>query len=323
MNDLREIGFYTLSDKRAAAASEKTPLHRCELILTGRCSFNCAYCRGIGGPNLPLDEAKNVVDLWADEGLVNIRFSGGEPTIYPHLPELVSYTADRNVKRIAISTNGASSVRRYQELVDAGVTDFSVSLDACCAAEGDQMAGGRKGAFNRVVENIKRLSERVYVTVGVVLTPDNKSRAEDIIQFADTLGVSDIRVIPAAQDGQSLPTLNLEQRLLNKHPILRYRTNNLRNGRSVRGIEDCDVSSCGLVLDDMAVMGGWHYPCIIYLRESGDPIGRVGPNMRKERAQWYRRHNSRTDPICRMNCLDVCRDYNCKHAKARMCDSPT
>jgi hypothetical protein len=60
----------------------------------------------------------------------------------------------------------------------------------------------------------------------------------------------------------------------------------------------------------MAVMGKLHYPCIIYLRESGQPIGTVGPKMRHERERWSRTRDTHHDPICRRNCLDVCVAYN-------------
>jgi hypothetical protein len=68
------------------------------------------------------------------------------------------------------------------------------------------------------------------------------------------------------------------------------------------------------VLDDMAVMGGMHYPCIIYMREGGDPIGKAGTcHVREERAEWSRTHAVQLDPICDRNCLDVCVDYNNRH----------
>lgn len=80
--------------------------------------------------------------------------------------------------------------------------------------------------------------------------------------------------------------------------------------RPVRGLRPGDPRSCALVLDDMAIMGERHYPCIIYLREDGKSIGKVGPKMRKERGRWFREHDSYSDPICQRNCLDVCVDYN-------------
>jgi len=78
----------------------------------------------------------------------------------------------------------------------------------------------------------------------------------------------------------------------------------------VRGLCGNDSDRCGLVLDDMAVMGDSHYPCIIYMREGGEPIGKVDGNVRLDRERWSREHNTHQDPICSTNCLDVCADYN-------------
>ena len=48
------------------------------------------------------------------------------------------------------------------------------------------------------------------------------------------------------------------------------------------------------------------------MREKGKEIGEMTPDFRKERVEWYMKHNSFLDKICRNNCLDVCRDYNNK-----------
>lgn len=309
-SDLKKIGFYTLSDERAKNSSVSSPLWRAELILTGRCNFKCPYCRTVGGNDMPLEQAKATVNLWCDQGLKNVRFSGGEPTMYAGLIDLVMICKERGVERIAVSTNGASSMHLYYALLDAGVNDLSISLDACCAEDGDRMAGGHvRGAWDRVVHAIEVLSKQTYVTVGVVLTQDNKGEAEKIIEFADGLGVSDIRVIPAAQEGTKLPKLNVRPEILDKYPILKYRAANLAADVPVRGLNANSSGKCGLVLDDVAVMGDKHYPCIIYLREDGAPIGDVGPNMREERLEWYKNHDSFKDVICSKNCLDVCQDY--------------
>lgn len=54
---------------------------RCEMILTDRCNFNCPYCRGLREDiqgDMPMEVAERTIDLWAADGLRNIRFSGGE-----------------------------------------------------------------------------------------------------------------------------------------------------------------------------------------------------------------------------------------------------
>lgn len=312
---LEDIGFYTLSDARAASATQYSPLQRCELILTSSCNFRCGYCKPVPAPTLTAEQAKATVKLWLQHDLRHVRFSGGEPTLVPYLAELVSLCAAADsVERIAVSSNGSASWSRYEELLQAGVDDFSISLDAATAEIGDKMAGGPsgplRGAWERVVDNIRRLAERVYVTVGVVLTDDNAAEVGGIIDLAHALGVADIRVIPAAQQGDSMAPITISEEVLKKHPILRYRINRLQAGQPVRGMCEGDSRRCRLVLDDMAVMGDSHYPCIIYLREGGQPIGKVGKGMRHARGEWSREHDTFEDAICRKNCLDVCVAYN-------------
>lgn len=262
---------------------------------------------------MPFLQAKEILSSWAEGKLVNVRFSGGEPTLYTALPQLCDLAKTLGMKRIAVSTNGSADSALYDDLIGCGVNDFSISLDACCAEKGDKLAGNKKGAFDLVVKNIKRLAEKVYTTVGIVLTEENIASANDIIKFADSLSVSDIRIIPAAQEASALSDVQVDSSLLNKYPILRYRIKNMQGARTVRGLKETDSKSCGLVFDDMAVNQGFHFPCIIYMREGGLPIGRAAgtqEEIRAARAAWFWEHNTHEDPICKENCLDVCIDYN-------------
>lgn len=312
---LEDIGFYTLSDHRVKNTSGTSPLWRCELLITSNCNFKCPYCRGTNkDANITFKQAKNIVDIWAKEGLKNIRFSGGEPTTVTWLPELIAYTKTKpSIEKIAISTNGSASLNYYLDLVNRGVNDFSISLDACCSSYADKMSG-KKGFFNIISTNIKELSKLVYVTVGCVFNENNVDMFLETVKYAHDLGVSDIRIISSAQYNQMIPTLlKIPNYILNSHPILKYRVMNYINNRNVRGIKECDNHKCPLILDDMAVRGQYHYPCIIKMREGCNPIGKIDKNLRKDRLKYYKKLNAFKDSICQKNCLDVCIDYNNKY----------
>jgi molybdenum cofactor biosynthesis enzyme MoaA len=316
---LEDIGFYTLSDKRAMTASHKSALSRCELILTDRCNFNCTYCRGLKPSykgDMILSTAYNTINYWLNNGLKNIRFSGGEPTLYPYLKDLIKICKAGGCEHIAISTNGSASLDYYSELIEYGVNDFSISLDSGCCSIGEKMAGGIPKSWDKACIAIEALSSITYVTVGMVFTEDNYNESINAIKFVDSLQPHDIRIIPAAQYDKALNVLSgLSPELLQKYPILNYRIKNIKSGRHVRGIKSSDTKKCHLVLDDMAVVSNKHYPCIIYLREQGNCIGDITENFRIERAAWHANHNSFSDDICRNNCLDVCIDYNNKKEK--------
>jgi MoaA/NifB/PqqE/SkfB family radical SAM enzyme len=311
---LEDIGFYTLSDARAENASHESRMMRGEVLLTDDCNFNCPYCRGIRSDcagSMAIDKAKAVIDFWAEDRLKNIRFSGGEPTMYPGIHIVIRHARRRGVERIALSTNGTAPTDLYMQLIDDGVNDFSVSLDACCAGDAQKMAGTKAAHWERIRDNIREISARTYLTVGVVLTEHNEADAKKIVDLALELGAHDVRVIPAAQYKRGLQGAK-HLFSTGDHKILDYRLANIEKGRDLRGLGELDFRRCPLVLDDSAVAGDFHFPCIIYLREGGDPIGRVSGNMRQERLEWFQRTNTYENPICRGNCLDVCVDYNNK-----------
>ena len=73
-DDLKNIGFYSLSDERCLNTSETSQMKRCELIITEYCNFKCPYCRGLKDwvygdrklKMLSLEEIKKIVDLWCE-----------------------------------------------------------------------------------------------------------------------------------------------------------------------------------------------------------------------------------------------------------------
>ena len=317
---LEDIGFYTLNDERACNASWDSQMQRCEMILTDKCNFNCAYCRGPRSEwkgSLDENMAMRTLAIWVKDGLKNVRFSGGEPLLYPKLTDLVTMADFCGVEMIAVSSNGSFPFDKYWNLAQAGVNDFSISLDACCSSGCDTMSG-REGSFETIVSNIRMLSKICYVSVGVVLNDKNSREAAKTIAFASSLGADDIRIISAAQDNDALFRIQkqlegLSEELLAKHPILRYRVRNILDSkRNVRGITDSDCHKCHLMKDDSVVAGGYHFPCVIHMREHGEPIGKVDWNMREDRRKFFELHDTHLDPICKANCLDVCIDHNNK-----------
>lgn len=319
MSKLEDIGFYTLSEDRVKNVTADTPMWRCELIITDKCNFKCPYCRGLRKDcqeTMPLKKVKRILDLWSKNGLKNIRFSGGEPTLHKDLPEIISYAKSKEINRIAISTNGSHDLEYYEKLCKLGVNDFSISLDACCSSFGKKMCGGIDGMWEKVVENIKSISKLSYVTLGLVFTEDTVKTAKDVIEFAHRLHVDDIRIISSAQYNKVSDRIkSIDKEILDTHPILKYRVNNYLKGRNVRGITSKDSKRCGLVLDDSCIAGNYHFPCVIYMREGGNPIGKINSHMRNDRVKWFKKHNTHKNPICKDNCLDVCIDYNNKYRK--------
>lgn len=113
------------------------------LSLTDRCNFRCRYCmpdKPVWLPRQELlsdDELLQLVGLFVDQGITQLRLTGGEPLLRANLERLVARLSGlrkRGLERISLTSNGALLAERAQALVAAGVDDINISLDALDAA---------------------------------------------------------------------------------------------------------------------------------------------------------------------------------------------
>ena len=313
--ELSCLNWTTLSDERAAAVQPNKEIRRAALIVTGRCNFACPYCKTLGGdraPSMDKEAALALLDSLIRQGLKDLRISGGEPTTISWLPELVARAVKAGVA-VAVSTNGYARWAVYEALVEAGMTECSLSLDTLDPVEADRLAGGRKDVLSRVTTTIQTLASRgVRVYVGMTCCESSATGAgmKATVAKAADMGVTDVKIMPPVQEGDTLGTEWLTEALAERFPFLAWRARNFKSGCGVRGMKSSDCSKCALVLDDVTVAGGKHYPCNVYFREGGKAIGEVGAGMLEERAAWYETHNSLEDPICSRMCMDLLRTYN-------------
>ena len=91
--------------------------HTCVGIieLTDICNLECPVCFADVSPTFMFPKAlvKEMIDEYVRiEGEPEVlQFSGGEPTLYPDLDELVAYALDAGVKYVTINTNGIRLAR--------------------------------------------------------------------------------------------------------------------------------------------------------------------------------------------------------------------
>src|SRR5215510_9100775 len=107
------------------------------ISLTDRCNFRCVYCMPAIGMKfqprdelLTDDELLRLVGLFARVGFTKIRLTGGEPTIRPHLVDLVrSMKSFAGIQELSMTTNALLLSRIADEIKDAGLDRINVSLD--------------------------------------------------------------------------------------------------------------------------------------------------------------------------------------------------
>lgn len=107
--------FRPVPDAYSDGLPEMQTQHTCILLedVTDHCNLRCPTCFADSAPNLsavaPLQEVLASVDtrLSRENGRIDVlMLSGGEPTLYPWLEELLAELAARPVVRVLVNTNG-------------------------------------------------------------------------------------------------------------------------------------------------------------------------------------------------------------------------
>jgi len=162
--------------------------------ITDACNLNCLHCYESAGAKgqdeLTTDEAIRGIDILADEGVLILAFSGGEPTIRPDILQLVKHASDRGLFT-AVATNAVTFAlrKRVKEFKIAGLKFAQVSLDGLNPRTHDSFRGV-PGAFAKTVQGIKNcVAEGLFVEIATTATRYNISEVSGLIDFAAELGV--------------------------------------------------------------------------------------------------------------------------------------
>ncbi len=100
------------------------------LQITRKCNQNCRFCSNPPTQkNRSLAFFKKMVNYYAKNKYDGIVFSGGEPTLYPQLPHLITHALDKGL-HCRVITNGQkiADPGYLRELADAGLKHICLSV---------------------------------------------------------------------------------------------------------------------------------------------------------------------------------------------------
>lgn len=130
-----------------------------QINLLNKCTSRCVYCRKYEWPNVSIDftRLKEVLQyLKHNEGLQTVVFSGGDPLLYEHLVELLSFCKNLGLKVSLITTLLTGNMEKLNAI--ATYADrISVSMDAKNAEDYMKLRG--VNGFDLAVKNIKYVND--------------------------------------------------------------------------------------------------------------------------------------------------------------------
>lgn len=130
------------------------------ISVTDRCNFRCVYCMPPEGlvwqPHssiMSYEEIAEVVRVAAEQGVKQIRLTGGEPLVRADLPVLVRMLAEiPGIEDISLTTNATLLERFADKLAQAGLKRVNISLDTLDAGKFAKITRG--GSLERAFRGI-------------------------------------------------------------------------------------------------------------------------------------------------------------------------
>lgn len=181
------------------------PTRKVEINLGYACNAKCPFCyyydsviTRTNEETLTTDEAKAQLRVARKHGMTEIEFTGGEVTLRPDLPELISYAKrDLGFKVVAMISNGIKlvSLRYVTMLAESGLDDILFSLHGGDAETHDNITKVPQ-SFRRLVQGIDNSqSLGLRVRTNTVVCKSNYDRLDALFDLLLEKRVDNINLV--------------------------------------------------------------------------------------------------------------------------------
>ncbi len=161
--------------------------------ITRSCPLACRHCRAAAtaGPypgELSTEECRRVIDSIAAFCRPTLILTGGEPMLRPDLYEIAAYAAQQKMRVVMATCGTLLNEAAAGQLVAAGVTALSFSLDGSTAAAHDAFRGSR-GAFEKVLAAVAAAKTvTLPFQINTTITRENLDDLPAVLELAVKLG---------------------------------------------------------------------------------------------------------------------------------------
>ena len=193
--------------------------------LTHRCPLRCAYCSNplaldASSGEMATGNWRSVLDQAADMGVLQVHFSGGEPTARKDLPDLVAHASGRGLYVNLITSGVLLTEEMVGALAKAGLAHVQLGFQDTDAVRGEWMSGYDGGHAKKLAAAKLIRAADLALTVNIVVHRHNAGRVPDMIDMAVALEAHRVEIANVQYYGWGLhnrtslmPTLEQLERM--------------------------------------------------------------------------------------------------------------
>jgi pyrroloquinoline quinone biosynthesis protein E len=177
--------------------------------LTHRCPLQCPYCSNpveLERAGVELDTAswRRVLDEATALGVLQVHFSGGEPTARRDLVDLVRHAAELGQYSNLITSGVLLDQAKLDALVGAGLDHLQLSIQDSRNDNADRIGGHRNGHARKMRLAAMVTAAGLPLTINAVVHRQNLDHLGEIIDLAVDLGAQRLEVAHVQYYGWAL-----------------------------------------------------------------------------------------------------------------------
>lgn len=318
-------------------------LHRVTVFLTYKCNLSCEYCKTIpqSKNELVIRPQKNetysytdfvdYLNTLKDYKIKHLHFTGGEASLVKDISKMIKYAKNFGVEFISTTSNGTLNSSKYLELIESGLDEIRVSLDTNELILSKKITG-KNESLNKTLETMDFLSKirtnypNFFFIINTVINNHNYNNLPNFIEFLLKYNIDDIKLITEVEKKDFIVTLKNKNEIIDKinsflekydkntFPLLRKKLNTVFEKDCI-GLEEISKKNwkCYIPFTERTVDKLYYYPCSVYLRENGEPLGKITDSYQEQinnTVNFVENGNCLEDSICKKYCLNCTKNYN-------------
>ena len=167
--------------------------------VTHRCPLQCPYCSNPleltrASEEMETQEWLRVLDEAAKLGVLQVHFSGGEPTARRDLAALIRRATERGLYTNLITSGVLTDARQLADYAQAGLRHVQLSFQDSEATNGDRIGGLAGGHAKKLAFAAEVRGAGLPLTLNFVVHRQNLARLEDMIGMALALDAQRIEI---------------------------------------------------------------------------------------------------------------------------------
>lgn len=135
------------------------------LQVTRECNNKCIFCSNPQfEKDYSLEEAKEKVLEFRAERVTEIMLTGGEPTVYPFICEIIVFILGQGMTPRMITNGVRLDKDMARKLWEAGLRDINISIHTCRREIGDRLSG-KKGHLELALAGLRNAIDAGFHTM--------------------------------------------------------------------------------------------------------------------------------------------------------------